>query len=51
MTNAHAAMDDSARAERELNAAINHAIAETEGEIFKEAMGEEPLDNDAGRAD
>jgi hypothetical protein len=45
MANAHAAIDESARAERELNAAVNHAIGETEDEIFRDAMGEEPLDN------
>jgi hypothetical protein len=46
MANALAAIDASAHAERELNTAVNHAIADTEDEIFKDAVGEEPLDND-----
>lgn len=34
------------RAERELNMEINTAIAGTEAEIFEDALGNDPLDND-----
>src|SRR5882757_9888462 len=37
---------DAERAERELNADVNDAIARTDGEVFTDAMGDEPLGED-----
>ena len=36
------------RADREENADINEAIARTDSEVFTDAMGDEPLDDEAG---
>jgi hypothetical protein len=44
--NTHAAAMAAEKAERELNTAINQAVAETEEEIFADAMGDEPFEND-----
>src|SRR5271168_3678794 len=36
------------RADREENADVNEAIARTDSEVFTDAMGDEPLDDEAG---
>jgi hypothetical protein len=38
--------DTAERTEREFQLDVNAAVANTEGEIFEDAMGDEPLDND-----
>src|SRR5882762_6218041 len=47
MAVARAAAQAAEQTERELQTDLNHAVAETEAEIFDEATGSEPLDNDA----
>jgi hypothetical protein len=46
MAVAKAAAHAAEQTEREFQAEINHAVAETEAEIFDEATGAQPLDND-----
>jgi hypothetical protein len=43
-----AALMEAERADREENADINEAIARTDSEVFTDAMGDEPLDDEAG---
>ena len=42
------ALMEAQTAEREENANINEAIARTDSEVFTDAMGDEPLEDDAG---
>ena len=37
------------RTEREFQLDVNQAVANTEGEIFEDALGDEPLENDDER--
>jgi hypothetical protein len=47
MAVARAAAQAAEQTEREFQTDLNHAVAETEAEIFDEATGSEPLENDA----
>lgn len=43
-----AALMEAERADREENANVNEAIARTDSEVFTDALGDEPLDDEAG---